>query len=290
MDFVVKKMNNSITVSGIVNVHFFNCKQDYKTKLDKHSFSELVYVSNGELLVESQNYNGKLLAGQMIIHSENEEHCFSNANDVESTVIIIGFKTIGFNTAHFSKEPFTLSDVNIKRLAEIVKEGRNVFAPPHNVPMYNMKKNSHQPYGSEQMLRILLEHFLISITREYTLNYFPPVATPSTFTVTEIINYLNDKFKERITINEISFIFGTNRTTLCKEFKQATGTTITEYVAVKKLELAKKHVAYTNATFTEISNQLNFESIHYFTRFFKQRTGYSPKEYRKNFSTKIDIE
>ena len=99
----------------------------------------------------------------------------------------------------------------------------------------------------------------------------------------------SDKFKEKITINELSFIFGTNRTTLCKEFKQATGTTITEYLAEKKLELAKKHIANTTATFTEISNQLNFESIHYFTRFFKKRTGLSPKEYRKKYLNKIDL-
>ena len=289
MEFVVKKLNYQITVHGVANVHFFNFEQNFDTKMDKHAFSEIVFVSSGELMIESENYTGKLTAGQMIIHSENEAHRLYTISEVEPTVIIIGFKAVGFNNAYFSKQPLSLSDANIKRLAEIVKEGRNVFAPPHNVPIYNMKKNTHQPYGSEQMLKILLEYFLISITREYSLNYIPPVATPSTFTITEILNYLNDKFKEKITINELSFIFGTNRTTLCKEFKQATGTTITEYLAVKKLELAKKHIANTTETFTEISNQLNFESIHYFTRFFKKRTGMSPKEYRKKYLNKIDL-
>ena len=102
------------------------------------------------------------------------------------------------------------------------------------------------------------------------------------FTVNEIIGYLNDKYKEKITLNELSFIFGTNRTTLCKEFKNVYNKTIIEYLNDKKILKAKEKIKNTNKTLTEISEELNFDSSHYFTRFFKKITGISPKEYRKN--------
>ena len=40
--------------------------------------------------------------------------------------------------------PLLLGDSNVKKLAEIVKEGRNVFMPPYNVPVYDMKKKKQR--------------------------------------------------------------------------------------------------------------------------------------------------
>ena len=98
----------------------------------------------------------------------------------------------------------------------------------------------------------------------------------------EIIAYIDDNYKEKITLDELAFIFRTNRSTLCKVFKANTGKTITEYVSDKKLLSAKKKIKETDKTLTEIAEELNFESIHYFTRFFKKKTGVSPNEYRKS--------
>ena len=280
MNFIVKQLKNALSVTGIANVHFFDFEKNITTKTDKHPFCELLFVSSGSITVESEDFNGILYKENLLIHRANEHHKLTTHGE-ETRVIIIGFTCDNFDSAYFSKNPIKLNDVNIKKLAEIVKEGRNVFLPPHNVPVYDMKKNINQPYGSEQMLKNLLEYFLISITREHLTSYLPESNIKSEFTVNEIIAYLNDKYKEKITLNELSFIFGTNRTTLCKEFKEATGTTISNYLSNKKLEEAKHLISTTNKTFTEISIELNFESIHYFTRFFKKHTNLTPKEYKK---------
>lgn len=280
MNFIVKQLKNTLSVTGIANVHFFDFEKNFTTDKDRHPFCELLYVSSGSLTVESEDFSGVLHKETLLIHRANENHKLST-HEEETRVIIIGFTCDNFNSEYFSKNPIHLNDGNVKKLAEIVKEGRNVFLPPHNVPVYDMKKNANQPFGSEQMLKNLLEYFLISISREHLSGYLPENNTQTQFTVNEIIAYLNDKYKEKITLNELSFIFGTNRTTLCKEFKQATGTTISNYLSNKKLEEAKHLITTTNKTFTEISIELNFESIHYFTRFFKKHTALTPKEFKK---------
>ncbi|MBR5438878.1 MAG: helix-turn-helix transcriptional regulator [Clostridia bacterium] len=282
MEFKIKTMDNTLSVTGIANVHFFDFDKNTVTEFDKHPFYELVYVSSGELEVASDNYNGKLNKNMMIIHSLNEKHSLSCYETQKTTVIIIGFTCEGFKSEYFSKAPILLSESNIKKLAEIVKEGRNVFMPPHNVPVYNMKKNKSQPFASEQLLKILLEYFLLSIMREL-LGKQNTVDKSSlyTFNVSELIGYLDDKYKEKITLKELAFLFNTNRTTLCKEFKKATQTTILDYVANKKLLDAQNLIKTTGKTFTEISEELNFESVHYFTRFFTKHVGISPKKYRK---------
>ena len=131
------------------------------------------------------------------------------------------------------------------------------------------------------MLKNLLEIFLIGLIRESRRKDASAEKTrlPSP-TATEIVSYIDDNFLEKITIDELAFLFRTNRSTLCKEFKKTTGKTLVGYINEKKLALAKTQISDTDKTFTEIAEEMNFESIYYFTRFFKKQTGITPKEYR----------
>lgn len=280
MDYVLKKLDDTINVTGIANVHFFEFPQNFYTQDDSHPFYELVYVSSGSLMVVSEDYTGTLDKNKLIIHRAGEHHFLKCSSGNEPTVIIIGFTCSGGNIDKFSSSPVYLDDGEIKKLAEIVKEGRNVFAPPYDVPKYDMKKKKNPPFGAEQMLKNLLEYFLIGLFRKTNSPVEEESGALSRLTANEIISYIDDNYKERITLDELAFLFRTNRSTLCKVFKSNTGKTISEYVGDKKLAVAKKKIAQTDKTLTEIAEELNFESIHYFTRFFKKHLGISPREYR----------
>lgn len=283
MKYVLKKLNDEIKVTGIANLHFFEFPENYYTENDSHPFMELVFVSSGRLAINSDNFNGILEKHRLLIHKADEVHSLKTVEDNTPTVIIIGFTCEGGEIDRFSSSPTALDDQDVKKLAEIVKEGRNVFAPPYDVPKYDMKKKKNPPYGSEQMLKNLLEYFLISLSRKYgDKNLTEESTVTDKVNAAEIISYIDDNYKEKITLDELAFIFRTNRSTLCKVFKATTGKTISEYVNDKKLLKAKDKILSTDKTLTEIAEELNFESIHYFTRFFKKHVGVSPKEYRKN--------
>lgn len=280
MKFVLKPFKIEINVSAIVNVHFFEFSKNFYTENDKHPFSELLYVESGSITVSSENYNGELKKGEMLIHRPNEEHFLQSTKKNETKVIIIGFECVSDDIERFSFKPYKLNDDNTEKLARIVREGRNVFDPPYNVPVYNMKEKAIKPYGSMQLLKILIEEFLITLIRETRASEIPN-SENHRLAVAEIIKYLDDNFKEKISLDELAFLFGTNRSTLCKIFKENTGKTVGEYVNDKKTEFAKKEISSMNKTFSEISEEMNFESIHYFSNFFKKQTGISPKVYRK---------
>ncbi len=282
MEFKLKSLKDVLSVTKIANLHFFEFEKNFSTKNDRHPFYELVYISSGTMLVSSDNYNGKLYKNQMIIHKPNEVHSLSCTTESAPTVIILGFECYSSELETFPSHPLTLSESSIKTLAEIVKEGRNVFLPPFNLPTFDMKKNDSPLFASEQLLKNLLENLLIKLIREYKL-YLPSVDDDKrnyNINIDEIVQYIDDNFLEKITIDELAFIFSTNRATLCKEFKNKTGKTLLEYITEQKIKLAKEKILKAQKTFTEIAYELNFESIHYFTRFFKKQTGLSPKEFR----------
>ena len=287
MKYVSKKLSESISVTGIVNLHFFEFDNEFITEGERHPFYELVYVNSGKLYISSEDYTGCLAREQMIIHRAGDEHSLRCGSDDEPTVIIIGFECTSGDIDIFSKAPTLLDDAEIKKLAEIVKEGRNVFMPPYNTPVYDMKKRRDQPFGSEQVLKILLEYFLLQLVRKYRYNENPDEAGDAPSAINEVIKYVSDNYLEKITIDELAFLFRTNRATLCKEFKRTTGKTLVEFINDKKFEKAKRKILSSDATFTKIAEEMNFESIHYFTRFFKKMSGMTPKEFRKNHEKRV---
>ena len=283
MEYVLKKLNPTITVDKVAHTHFFDFSKSYFTKPESHPFYELLFVSSGSLEVTSDELTTTIGKNQLVIHSPNSMHSLSCQDDTSTTVVIIGFTCDGVDLSSFAKRPVTLSPSSVKMVADIIKEGRNVFLPPYDVPVYDMRKRPSILFGSEQMLRVMLELFLIKIIREYRIysSDFGDTDGSSTLAIDEVISYLRDNYKEKITIDELSFLFGTNRSTLCKEFKNATGSTLTSFVMQKRINEAINRVVTTDMSFTEIAEELNFDSIHYFTRFFKKMTGLAPKEYRK---------
>ena len=280
MEYVSKHLNNDISVTGIVNLHFFEFDNDFTTVDERHPFYELVFVNSGKLNIFSEDYSGELCKNQAIIHRQNSVHSLKCGIESHPNVIIIGFECDARIIDRFSLSPVTLGDTAIQKLAEIVKEGRNVFAPPYDLPTYNMKKKKKMRYGSEQTLRILMEYFLILLVREYSDTESDEETNDAPSVIQEIIGYVDANYREKIKLDELAFLFKTNRATLCREFKRATGKTVVEYINQKKLEKAKQRIRSTNDSFTKIAEDLKFDSIHYFTRFFKKLTGLTPSQYR----------
>lgn len=281
MKYVTKEFEQTLSVTGIVNLHFFEFGKDFATEGERHPFYELVFVNSGKLYISSDDYTGYLKKHQLLIHRASTEHSLKCDVDNAPTVIIIGFECSSNMIDSFSSTPIALDDEKVKKLAEIVKEGRNVFMPPYNIPVYDMRKRKKQPFGSEQLLQLLLEYFLISLIREYGYGEDGEENGSTPSAIQEIIHYVNGNYLEKITIDELAFLFRTNRATLCREFKRATGMTLIEYINQKKFDKAKRKILESDSSFTKIAEEMKFESIHYFTRFFKKMSGYTPSQYRK---------
>lgn len=66
-----------------------------------------------------------------------------------------------------------------------------------------------------------------------------------------------------------------------KMFKQYTGIAPVQYHLDLKVRRAREMLIATHMSIKEIAFELGFHSVHYFSRFFKKKTGVSPSEIRK---------
>lgn len=101
--------------------------------------------------------------------------------------------------------------------------------------------------------------------------------------VTNIITYLQNNYKEKITLEQLATLFTTNRTTLNAQFYKATNLSIIEYLIKLRVNLAETMLRDTLIPITEIMDRVGFNNSTHFWRTFKKYNSLSPKEYRDKY-------
>lgn len=102
-------------------------------------------------------------------------------------------------------------------------------------------------------------------------------------------DWLNDFIQKLNNINfgnnfKLSYIYSYSnysQTTLCREFKKYTGTTLVAYVNNLKLNYCCNLLKNTTLPLWKIANSVGFYSQAHFTRVFKEKYGIAPLQYRK---------
>lgn len=284
MKFVLKDFKIDLNITRLANIHYFEFTPNYHTHDDSHGFCELVYIDKGNIEVASDHYTGGLYQTQMILHGANQRHSIICNERTAPNIIIIGFECDSPVLDELTHAPLSLTDELQRMLAEIIKEARAVYLPPYNVPnQKNMKKRKTFAFGSDQLIKDYLQIFLIKCLRlkatQKAGSVTQKVSARNKTQIYEIREYLNENFRQRITIEELCFLFNTNKTSLSVAFQQAFGQTIVDYLNKLRVDYTKSMLREGNYTLTQIADSMNMSSVHYLTTLFKRIARMTPTEY-----------
>lgn len=96
------------------------------------------------------------------------------------------------------------------------------------------------------------------------------------------IMYMESHYSVNITLSDIVKAAKTNHTTLTQLFKQELSVTPIEYLWKYRINIAKKHLAFSEIPPKEIALRCGFKTAQHFSRIFKEETGTTPLSYRKD--------
>ena len=97
----------------------------------------------------------------------------------------------------------------------------------------------------------------------------------------EMILFLEDHFREDISLDMLAEQFRRTPEYLCGIFKAATGETISHYLRRVRIHRAKVLLMeQPDASLREISEACGFHSLSYFGKVFREATGFTPQGYR----------
>lgn len=150
--------------------------------------------------------------------------------------------------------------------------------------MFKLEMQSRDKLQIE-MLQMMLKRFIILCTRlrkeqsEVKLDV-------ETHDIVREFNYLVEThFKTKHTVSEYADLLNKSPKTLSNSFSKQKQKSPLQIIQGRILLEARRLLAYSGMAIKEIAYEIGFDSVQTFSRFFKNKEGVSPLEYRKQVVT-----
>ena len=288
-DYIPTELHRDITVDAVVSVHYLEHAKNYAFKGEAHDFWELVYVDKGQVCETAGDVNYELLQGQMIFHKPNEFHNLSANGAVAPNVVVVSFVSHSPAMKYFEDRMMYATGAQRRLLSGIISEARQAFSCPLGDPhVLQLTCDDNAPFGSQQMVLLMLEQLLIDVVRcSAPIVEKPRIASSvkrraDNELAERVIRFMEEHLCESLSFTAICLFSAQSATNLKTVFKTVTGMGVMEYYRYLKIERAKQMLREGAGNITQIADRLGYTSVHYFSRHFKQSTGMTPREYTQS--------
>ncbi|MGF7139891.1 AraC family transcriptional regulator [Roseimarinus sediminis] len=229
---------------------------------------QINYITEGSGILENRFGSFELKRGTVFITYPGEWHRYRPKSDSGWTENYIGFSGSMadrlLNSGHFSpKQPLIHTGVR----EEIIDTYLKIFELSRN------EKPGFQYIASGMIVKLL--GYLISFEKEkdFSGKEIARVIEAVRFEIRQKLNQEPD-FQQMAAKHHVSYSY------LRKMFKKYTGVSPGQYHLQLRIMRAKELIVTTEKSIKEVSYELGFQSIHYFSRLFKDKTGLSPLQLR----------
>ena len=256
---------------------------------EAHDFPELLYVNSGTHTLKVDGIPYTMEPGQLIFYAP---HAFHEGDLPSSAALnIISFEAELPELFPFYNKVITLTGKQQMTFSQIISEGLDVF---QNVPaesgLLGMVPRTDIEDFALQRLKNQLELVLIDLYKTTEPKQPRTVAVNQENLRAEQITlakeYLSAHLSENLSLVQIAEACSMSVPKLKLLFKEQCGCGPISYFISMKINAAKKMICDTSLSFTQIAEQLGFQSVHYFSKLFKEKTGMTPSEYAKSLYKK----
>jgi len=280
MTWELKPLQKYIDIAGLYSFHYSEFNSDYYFPGERHDFWEMIYVDSGEMqaIVDSREFTVK--QGDAIFFSPLAFHIIKANRRNSLSVLVTAFEVNGEAMNILADQFFSLDKQQRRILSQFLAEGRKGF------PGHAKSAPSVTEADAYQLTINYLEQLLIDLIRKATIKAQADSAELVNVTGKEklaeaIDAYLEAHLYDQLQLTDLCHHFNKSSSGLCRLYKSATGNSIMEHYLALKISRAKSMLLEGEMNITQISEQLGFGSIHYFTRIFKNKTGMPPGTYKK---------
>jgi AraC-like DNA-binding protein len=276
-------------VSALYSFHYFEFAKDFIFPGERHDFWEFLYVDQGEIDIYAEELGYSLKQGEIIFHQPNEFHSVWANRKIAPNVMVVSFQCHDAEMRHFANKIFTIDDHERTVIVQLLKLATQTFYPPLDDPYYHeLTVKTDAPYAALQQIRMNIELLLIllrskehTLQREYRLSTIIQERGENEI-IQQAKRVMESHMYQDLSFDQICELLKISKSRLTEIFNRKCGVSVMKYYKYKKIELAKTLIREGNLTFTEISDQLKFNSVHTFSRSFKQMVGTPPTVYAKS--------
>lgn len=251
---------------------------------------EIVQIRTGGQLCSSEEQFtllASLADGQTLVCDGKEENCSLYAAALLTPGLCVripqkgecSFVAIRF---HLSDQDFARTLMRIPRFPQV--HTLTVRACLLNIiNAYSLQPILYQDTIAYNLLALLYHAHLAAQTPSRGGSPFHgSVFTPSpNDLVNQALNYIEEHLSQEISVATLGLALHQTDKQIVEIFRYEYGCTLLQFVNRFRLFRAKELLCYTNYSITEIAQMTGFKSIHYFSRYFKEKENMSPIEYKR---------
>ncbi len=143
----------------------------------------------------------------------------------------------------------------------------------------------HQDEAFELVVRARLLEMIALLYRHYRDNPQPAdkhICSSHDFQQFQpLFRYVEENYHRNISVNTAAQLVGLSPSYFCRKFKAMTGTTLTEFINLYRVNTAEKLLRETPLSVANVSKRVGFRNASCFYRVFKQHKGYTPAQSRE---------
>ena len=242
----------------------------------------------------------------------------------EFEIYLEGEGTLTVNGRDYKIEPYTVSfmrttdfqEINLKKSAKIrllqftselmPEELRSYFTGYNGDFVKTLSEENFQKIM--KLLDLLESEISLSVRDTFTLESIKHLthallsvflrnfkfendsAATSNKTIFSVLSFINEHFRENISVEDIANKFFLNSNYFCSLFRKETGVKCSDYIRNLRMNHAVRLVTLTKIPITDICSETGYNSISSFLRDFKKQFGISPTKMRKENPQQKDME
>ena len=275
----LKKITPDFGSSLLVNRHeeFLKTGKPY---WHFHPEIELVYVNNGKGKRHIGNHIGYFNHSQLILIGSNLPHIgFIDRLTTNGSETLIQFRPDFLGEKFFKVPEMHEIDLLFERAKNGVRFNIDIKKRigPKIEALVDLK-------GAERIISFLEILNDLATTDDYTIlnaDGFAFEAVHQDSDKIEVIyKYVNEHYKDHISLEEIADIANMTVPAFCRYFKKSTGKTFTKLVNEYRIVHATKLLTESTVSISDISYECGFNNFSHFNKLFKEFTGKSASKYR----------
>ena len=250
---------------------------------------EIYEINNRRIAVDDNSY--------LILNNGQEYSSYIEARrEVESFCIFFSEKFINDMFRNFSlthnklmEEPESTSEYNVN-FFQTLHHSDNLITPIIKEMKDNvMNLDFNREWFGEIFYRLAEKMFCLKRNINLKINEVPALKKGTKIEIFERVNIAKDfmlsTLNEQIKIEDIAKVANLSPYHFLRLFKEVFKETPRKYLMGKRLEKAKYLLKNTDMTVTDITLNIGFESLQYFSRLFKKTFGITPTKFRETEKT-----
>lgn len=284
------------SVSGLFSVKTID---QYDTIFQFADSLSIILISSGEGTGQINSSSFEYSGPTAICLNEKDELRLTKSANFEGKILNFSPSAIKpyfdfENTRHFA-HGFSTQDIRLViYLSIFYKRSReyhgNLIVPEETMIKLQTLLKELLKCTPNTISSILIEMLMpLKELQDKNLSAADVIISDTSFEVKDVIMYIHNNCKQKITIPRLSKEFHVNRTTLSDKFYEATGETIITYLNKYRINLAAIMLRESPTSISTIAEEVGFNDTAYFAKLFKKYMFHTPSGYRSRYMSLCQV-